>query len=239
MGTEMHTEVRFDYAREARTGLPEAVLCSGKTTRQLRQLLDDAAARRHPVLLTRLSQSQRDELPHPLDYDPLSRTAWSGACAPLHGPARIAIVTAGTSDLAVAREASRSLRFFGLASDEIADVGVAGLWRLLDQVEALRRYPLVIAVAGMEGALFSVLAGLLPSGLIAVPTSIGYGTARGGETALAAALCGCGQGVTVVNIDNGFGAACAARRMVAAAQALAPWRARPAVVEAVAQHASA
>jgi NCAIR mutase (PurE)-related protein len=92
---------------------------------------------------------------------------------------------------------------------------------LLDRVDALRRYPVVIAVAGMEGALFSVLAGLVPAVVIAVPTSIGYGAARGGETALFAALASCGQGIVAVNIDNGFGAACAARRLIANAGALA------------------
>jgi len=215
-------DIRFDGAREQRTGLPEVVLCTGKTSAQLRPLLDDAARRGRPLLLTRLDPGLRAELPSALDYDPLSRTAWLGPCPPIDGPARVAVVTAGTSDLPVAREAARTLRFFGMASDEFADVGVAGLWRLLDHVDALRRYPVVIAVAGMEGALFSVLAGLVPGVVIAVPTSIGYGTACAGRTALFAALCGCGQGVLAVNIDNGFGAACAARRLALNAARLAP-----------------
>lgn len=217
----MTKDIRFDYQREARTGLPEAVLCSGKTAQQLRELLAEASELRKPLLLTRLDAAVRAELPFDLDYDPLSRTAWLGPHREVGGPSRIAIVTAGTSDLAVAREASRTLRFFGLASNEFADVGVAGLWRLLERVDTLRRYPLVIAVAGMEGAIFSVLAGLVPSTLIAVPTSIGYGMARNGETALSSALCGCGQGVLTVNIDNGFGAACAARRLALNAARLA------------------
>lgn len=218
----MTVDIRFDAARERRTGLPEAVYCPGKTAAQLRPLLDEAARRGQPLLLTRLDPALRDELPAALDYDPLSRTAWLGPCPPPDGPARVAVVTAGTGDLPVAREAARTLRFFGMASDEIADVGVAGLWRLLDHVDALRRYPVVIAVAGMEGALFSVLAGLVPGVVIAVPTSVGYGAAHAGQTALFAALCGCGQGVLTVNIDNGFGAACAARRVSLNAARLLP-----------------
>jgi pyridinium-3,5-biscarboxylic acid mononucleotide synthase len=215
-------EIRFDYAREQRTGLPEAVLCAGKTARQLNELLGEASERRTSLLLTRLKPETCAELSFDLDYDPQSGTAWFGTCAPLQPPTRIAIVAAGTGDLPVAREAARSLRFFGLASDEFIDVGVAGLWRLLENVEALRGYPVVLAVAGMEGALFSVVAGLVPGVVIAVPTSVGYGTACGGRTALFAALCGCGQGVLVVNIDNGFGAACAARRLVLNAKGLLP-----------------
>ena len=218
----MTRDIRFDYAREGRTGLPEAVLCMGKTAQQLNDLLREATVRRTSLLLTRLAPELREELAFDLDYDAQSRTAWFGDCAPLEPPTRIAIVAAGTGDLPVAREAARALRFFGLASDEFADVGVAGLWRLLEHIETLRRYPVVITVAGMEGALFSVVAGLVPGVVIAVPTSVGYGTACAGRTALFAALCGCGQGVLVVNIDNGFGAACAARRMVLNAGRLSP-----------------
>jgi NCAIR mutase (PurE)-related protein len=216
----MTADIRFDYAREVRTGLPEAVFCPGKTAEQLVALLGESERRKHRLLLTRLTPELRAQLPYPLDYDPLSRTASFGAYPAVEEPARVAIVAAGTSDLPVAREAARTLRFFGLASDEFADVGVAGLWRLLERVETLRLYPVLIAVAGMEGALFSVLAGLVSSLVIAVPTSTGYGVARAGETALFAALCGCGQGLLTVNIDNGFGAACAVRRLVLNASAL-------------------
>ena len=104
------SEIRFDFEREARTGLPEAMLCTGKTIEQIRALLEQARSRGHPVLLTRMSPEQRSEVAFDLDYDPLSRTAWFGKCPRTDGPARIAIVTAGTSDLAVAREAARTLR---------------------------------------------------------------------------------------------------------------------------------
>jgi NCAIR mutase (PurE)-related protein len=126
----------------------------------------------------------------------------------------VAVVTAGTSDLPVAHEALRTLAFYGLPARAIADVGVAGLWRLLRHEDELRRYPAVIVVAGMEGALFSVVGGLVRGVVIAVPTSTGYGAARGGETALHAALASCAPGVVVVNIDNGYGAACAAIRVL-------------------------
>jgi len=126
----------------------------------------------------------------------------------------VAVVTAGTSDLPVAREAIRTLAFYGVAAREIADVGVAGLWRILRHEEELRRYPVVIVVAGMEGALFSVVAGLVGGVVIAVPTSTGYGAARHGETALHAALASCAPGLVTVNIDNGYGAASAALRVL-------------------------
>ena len=134
----------------------------------------------------------------------------------------MAIVTAGTSDIAIAREAARGLAFEGEASREIADVGVAGLWRLLQYETELKSYAVVIAVAGMDGALFSVVAGLVPGVVIAVPTSTGYGAARAGETALHAALASCAPGLVVTNIDNGYGAAQAALRVLATVRSRNP-----------------
>ena len=125
---------------------------------------------------------------------------------------QVAVVTAGTSDVPVAREAVRTLEFNGVACKEVYDVGVAGLWRLMDRVEELARYPVLIAAAGMDAALPSVLGGLVPGLIIAVPTSVGYGVAAGGLTALNTLLASCAPGITVVNIDNGYGAACAALR---------------------------
>jgi NCAIR mutase (PurE)-related protein len=142
-----------------------------------------------------------------LDYEPVSRTAILGGVPEPGANGRVAIVAAGTSDLPVAREAGRTLEFAGELPTLLADVGVAGLWRLMEHVEPLRSHRVVIAVAGMEGALFSVLAGLVPGVVVAVPTSIGYGVGKGGRTALNAALASCASGLAVVNIDNGFGAA--------------------------------
>lgn len=208
------SDVRFDFDREQRIGVAEAVLCEGKTVAQINLILGQAAERETSLLLTRLSEDQQQQLTHPLDYDPLSRTAILGELPTVDTAVNVAIVTAGTADLPVAREAARTLAFCGHGSTEFADLGVAGLWRLQERLDELRRFPLLICVAGMEGALFSVLAGLVPGVIIAVPTSVGYGMSRNGETALHAALSGCAPGVLVTNIDNGYGAACAVRRML-------------------------
>ncbi len=212
-------DVTFDWQRRERIGLAEAVLCAGKTAVQVGETIALARARRAALLLTRLSPELLSELAPAelavLDYDPHSRTAILGAPPEPAGEPSVAVVTAGTSDLPVAREAIRTLAFYGVAAREIADVGVAGLWRILRHEEELRRYPVVIVVAGMEGALFSVVAGLVGGVVIAVPTSTGYGIARAGETALHAALASCAPGLVVVNIDNGYGAASAALRVLA------------------------
>lgn len=214
-------DVRFDWDRAARTGVAEAVFAEGKSAEQILSVLRQARERQHPLLVTRLSQAQFDDV-HPhcegrLDYEPVSRTAILGQCPALPGVGSVGVVCAGTSDLPVALEARRSLGYFGIESRLYADVGVAGLWRLMSVADELRGHAALIAVAGMEGALFSVLSGLVPGIVIAVPTSIGYGVASGGRVALQSALSSCSPGVVCVNIDNGFGAAAAARKMLLAA----------------------
>lgn len=207
----------FDWSRAARTGLPEAVLCSAKSPAQIAEILAAARARGTRLLLTRLEPAAFAALDEParagLDYDPLSRTAVLGGAVEL-SEARVAVVAAGTSDLPVAREVVRTLAFNGHGASLVADVGVAGLWRLMERIEEIRACRVVIAVAGMEGALFSVLGGLVAAPVIAVPTSVGYGVAEGGKAALTSALASCAPGVVAVNIDNGFGAACAALKML-------------------------
>ena len=221
----MADEVRMDFDRVARIGFTEAVFCQGKTSGQIAAALGQAREQGAPLLLTRLGeeafQAIDPELRAAINSDPASRTGIFGDWTPPPGAPRTAIVTAGSSDLGIAREAARTLAFYGRPSLEIADVGVAGLWRVLAQQEALRRFPVVIAVAGMDGALFSVLGGLLGGVLIALPTSTGYGAARGGRTALDSALVSCAPGVVAVNIDNGYGAACAALRVLRALEAAA------------------
>jgi NCAIR mutase (PurE)-related protein len=204
------TDFVLDVARSARLGFSEAVFCSGKTPAQIAAIL---AAAPGPLLLTRLDADKHAGLPPGLDYDPLSRTAFSAA-APLRDAPPVAVVTAGTSDLPVAREAMRTLLFHGVAATEIADVGVAGLWRLLARVEELRRMAVVIVAAGMDAALPSVVAGLVPGVVIGVPTSVGYGVAAGGRAGLDAMLASCAPGLVVMNIDNGYGAAIAALRVL-------------------------
>ena len=216
-------EVRLDVGRRARIGLEEAVLCETKTPAQLAHILDEAAGDGRSMFLTRLSEPQfralRAEHADGLDYHALSQTGIFGAVAPPAGPARIAIVTAGSSDARVAHEAARTLAYAGVASELVCDVGVAGLWRVLEQVDRLAEMDVVIAVAGMDGAMVSVIGGLVPGLVIAVPVSTGYGAARRGETALYSSLTSCSPGVVVVNIDNGFGAACGALRAIGYARA--------------------
>ena len=213
----------LDLAREARIGLPEAIFCAGKTALQIAAIVERAPG---PLLLTRLDETRHAALPPSvrdrLDYDPLSRTAIAGrhaaggasAIPVAGGTPPVAIVTAGTSDIPVAAEAARTLVFGGIGARAIDDVGVAGLWRLVERLDELRRFPVVIVAAGMDAALPSVLAGLVPSAIVAVPTSVGYGVATGGRVALDGILASCAPGIAVVNIDNGYGAACVAMRIL-------------------------
>lgn len=210
-------EFQIDWDRERRTGVPEAALCQAKTPSQIAGIVAAARAEGRRLLLTRLRVAAHAalaaEVRDALGYDPLSATAVFGGEIP--GVATgIGIVAAGTSDLTVAREAARTLAFMGHRSDIIADIGVAGLWRLTARLEQLRGFRVLIAVAGMEGSLFSVLAGLVEAPVVAVPTSVGYGVAKGGKVALLSALASCAPGLVVVNIDNGFGAAAAAVKML-------------------------
>ena len=209
-------DIRFDWQRRSRTGIPEAVLVEGKSPDQLNRILSEARARDAVLLLTRLAPEIAAGLGD-LDYDPVSRTAILGT--PARRPetdGRIAVVCAGSSDLPVAAEARRALQVFGNKAPLYADIGVAGLWRVMEVADELRRPRVLIAVAGMEGALFSVLAGLVPGLVIAVPSPVGYGVSAGGQAALAAALASCAPGVVVTNIGNGFGAAAAAWKAIGA-----------------------
>jgi NCAIR mutase (PurE)-related protein len=211
-------DVNMDWEREARAGVAEAVLCAGKSDAQIQRIVTLAQAMGRRLLLTRLEPARWEgfgaALRDLLDYDALSRTAVLGGLRP-QAESAVGILAAGTSDMPVALEAERTLAFHGHDATVIADVGVAGLWRLVERREELAGFRVVIAVAGMEGALFSVVAGLVSAPVIAVPTSAaGYGVAEGGAAALNAALASCAPGVVVVNIDNGYGAAAAALKML-------------------------
>jgi NCAIR mutase (PurE)-related protein len=212
---DQEPEFVLDEARTLRLGFGEAVFCAGKSPEQISAILGHAQV---PMLLTRLDPERFAALPaaqrHDLDYDPVSRTAYFGAPLPSAGPAQVAVLTAGTSDVPVAREAMRTLGFQGHEARLVADVGVAGLWRLLRRVDELRAMRVVIVAAGMDAALPSVVGGLVGGVVIAVPTSVGYGVAAGGHTALNAVLASCAPGIVTVNIDNGYGAACAALRVI-------------------------
>lgn len=202
----------LDHDRRRRTGIPEVVLAQGKTTEQTLGLL--AALRRAdpsgPALATRCPDDVIAVTPtafsgEPVTVDPVGRTVVVGE--PPTGSGRTVVLTAGTTDLPVALECCTTLRALGVAVDLLPDVGVAGLHRLLGRVEQLRDAHVVIVVAGMDGALPSVVAGLIAAPVIGVPTSVGYGVAAGGAAAAAGMLSSCSPGLTVVNIDNGFGAA--------------------------------
>ena len=207
-------DIKLDIERRERLGFDEAILCAGKSAEHLTAILEQAGD--DSLLLTRLDAAALKSLPSALgkriDYEPLSRTGFFGSVAAPAGNVETAIVTAGTSDVRVSREAARTLAYYGTPALEISDVGVAGLWRLMERIEEIKRHRIVIAVAGLDAALPSVIGGLVPGLVIAVPTSTGYGAARGGETALFSCLVSCAPGVVVVNIDNGYGAACAALR---------------------------
>ena len=198
------------------------MFAEGKSVRQLAAIFETAERRECPLLVTRLVPEKYASLAarwdaH-VDYCETSHTAFFGRVRKVGAAARVAVVAAGTSDARVAREVERTLTFAGAASEMIFDVGVAGLWRLTRRIEAIRTFPVIVAVAGMDAALPTVLGGLVPGLIIAVPTSVGYGVAAGGQTALNAILASCASGITVVNIDNGYGAACAALRALRALQ---------------------
>lgn len=221
---EMSFEAVEDFAtvdtyRDLRCGFPEVLLGEGKSAEQCRAIAAKLAEKGGVFLATRLDEEKAaavlEAVPQAEHY-PVARLVRyipQGALdgVSMRGPA--AVVSAGTSDLPVAEEAALTAETLGLEIHRIYDVGVAGLHRLLARREELDRMAVVIVVAGMEGALPSVVGGLIRHPIVAVPTSIGYGVAAGGFAALLGMLTSCASGVTVVNIDNGFGAGCAAARI--------------------------
>ena len=212
------TEINLDHARRERIGLEEAIFATGKSPAQLIEILAKIQHRGGRTLLTRLAAIEFAGLPgfwrERIDYDPVSQTGCYGVPPPATEAPRVAVISAGTSDTPVALEAVRTLRYAGHESERIFDVGVAGLWRLLERLPRLSDKAVVVVVAGLDAALPSVVGGLVGGVVIAVPTSTGYGVAAGGTTALHASLTSCAPGITVVNIDNGYGAACAALRVL-------------------------
>lgn len=208
---------RVDHHRSLRTGLPEAVYAPGKTPDQCAALVGELlAVDGGPVLLSRADADQAAAAlaAHPgatVTGDRHRLLAWRPAAA---RPGRTVVVSAGTADLPVADECAATLTALGLPPARLTDVGVAGVHRLLADVDVLVEADAVVVVAGMEGALASVVGGLAPGPVVAVPTSVGYGAALEGVTALLAMLSSCASGVTVVGIDNGFGAACAVSRLL-------------------------
>jgi len=207
---------RVDHHRALRQGLAEAVYAPGKTTEQCAALVAELLAEddRGPVILTRADDEQINAA---LTLSPEgTRTGSTVVWRPrLERPGRVLVVTAGTADLPVADECAATLTAYGFRPHVLADVGVAGVHRLAASVDDLLDADAVVVVAGMEGALASLVGGITAAPVVAVPTSVGYGAALDGVTALLAMLASCAAGLTVVGIDNGFGAACAVARMLA------------------------
>ncbi len=204
---------RVDIDRARRCGRPEVIFAQGKTPAEVAAIAATLQQNGQAVLATRASAEHFEavvQLCPEAVYHPRARCIVSGSAPARSGRWTAAIICAGTSDLPVAEEARITLESFGHSVVQITDVGVAGLDRVLAEKERLRTFAVMIVVAGMEGALPAVVAGLVDKPVIAVPTSVGYGASFGGLAALLGMLNSCGSGVTVVNIDNGFGAACAA-----------------------------
>jgi len=225
--TEQLDFAQLDHHRALRQGHPEVVFCGGKTVDQVVTICRRLAAASGTFLGTRATAEQAAALAAEfsgMDYNGLARTVYlplpaGSPLGPSHpsaasGTGMVLVVCAGTSDLPVAEEAAVVATAFGHPVERLTDVGVAGLHRLLAATEQLARAAVVIVVAGMEGALPSVVGGLVRAPVIAVPTSVGYGASFGGVAALLGMLNSCAAGVTVVNIDNGFGAAAAASRIL-------------------------
>ena len=199
---------KIDHHRQLRTGFPEVIFCEGKTDTQVAQISQRILEAGHPLLATRATPAMYEAvkaLKPEARYNELGRTI-TVVQAPNEGKSGVLVVSAGTSDLPVAEEAAETARMMGNPPERLYDVGVAGIHRLLSNHEKLLSARVIIVVAGMEGALPSVVGGLVNCPVIAVPTSIGYGASFGGLAALLGMLNSCASGVTVVNIDNGFGA---------------------------------
>jgi hypothetical protein len=200
---------RIDHHREMRTGYPEIIYCAGKSIDQITEIFRVMSERENNVIGTRANnemyEAVRSILPDAVFY-PIARIISLQKKKPSEPESLIAVITAGTSDMPVAEEAAITAELLGNKVLRIYDAGVAGIHRLVDKLPEIRTCRVVIVIAGMEGALASVVGGLVDKPVIAVPTSVGYGANFGGISALLAMLTSCSTGVTVVNIDNGFGA---------------------------------
>jgi NCAIR mutase (PurE)-related protein len=209
----------LDLDRKRRVGFPEVVLAQGKSAAQVVEICRELS-RAHDVLVTRLTPEMWEEvslspLPGRADYDARSGTLLVSVGKPMpRVEATVVVVTAGTADTVIAEEARRTLDYLGVESTLVPDVGVAGLLRLLSRLEEIERADVIIAVAGMEGSLFSVLGGLVGRPIVAVPTTKGYGASFQGLASLLSALNSCANGVMAVNIDSGYAAAMAAYRIL-------------------------
>lgn len=201
---------KIDNHRELRVGYPEVIYCEGKTVEQVKIIIEFMLTKENNILATRANEKMYEAVKAvcpEAKYNPLGRTITFRMREEVLTDSYIAIVAAGTSDMPVVEEAAETAILLGNRVEKIMDVGVAGIHRLFSKIDIIRGAKVVIVVAGMEGALASVIGGLVDKPVIAVPTSVGYGANFGGLAALLSMLNSCASGITVVNIDNGFGAA--------------------------------
>ena len=213
----MTTEHLIDFERKNRIGIPETIFCQDKDINQIKNICGDLDEQK-TTLFTRLSINKYSKLPTKiqkvLKHNNISNSAIYGKIPSIKVNQNIAIVCAGTSDMPSVSEAQQTLVSYGQYSKIFADLGVAGLWRIQKHLKEIKKFKIIIVAAGMDGALPSVLGGLVSQPIIAVPTSTGYGVSNKGKTALNSMLASCSPGITVVNIDNGYGAATAAIRIL-------------------------
>lgn len=213
----MNKPFNIDENRRQRLGFDEVIYGASKSVPLLSELLNEYAKNHENVLVTQLQKKKANALLKEFKkafYNVESGIFMLTPVKVFNKTKKVGIISAGSSDIGVANEAYYTLAYMGVGSEIIHDVGVAGLHRLLDNLEDLRAFDVLIVVAGFEGALPTVVGGLLPQPIIAVPTSVGYGTAKKGETALNAMLTSCANGISVVNINNGYGAAMSAFRIL-------------------------
>ncbi len=206
-------EVRLDADRSRRKGFSEVIFCEGKSDKQLLRIAEEITTQRLDTAFSRMVEDQFRTVVSVIGdfrYDPLSRVGHTHFGKIKKNGALIAVVSAGSTDVPTAEEAAQIIEFFGSTAERFYDVGVAGIHRLFDVLPDIRKADVVIVAAGMDGALPSVVSGLVSSLVIGLPTSVGYGIAEKGNTALRSMLCSCSPGLVVVNIDNGVGAALSA-----------------------------
>ena len=211
-------DIRFDFQRKERLGLIEAIWGQDKSIDQLKRLSEIVLNKNEVVFITRISIEKARVLLDSYDDACFHEQAKCLIIGENHNrlntSKKVALISGGSSDLAVTLEAKLALEIYGVNSQSFIDVGVAGLHRLISQLEEIKKYDILIVCAGMEGALATVVGGLLAQPIIAVPVSVGYGVSRNGETALNSMLSSCSPGIAVMNIDNGYGAAMAALRII-------------------------
>lgn len=208
---------RIDHHRTLRSGIPEVVYCAGKSPEQLASIIQKMHKAGSDILATRLNEETyrkiKRQLPAKAEYNSTARALVIHTRKVTKKKGSILILTAGTSDIPIAEEAAVTANLFGSKVEKVFDVGVAGIHRLLDKIDQLRKARVIIVIAGMDGALASVVGGLVSKPVIAVPTSTGYGASFKGMAALLTMLNSCAAGVATMNIDNGFGAGCLAHKI--------------------------